>query len=64
MPVAALGQTTFPVFFAGPPILGFLAEHFGIRFSYWAVVPFVIAALSISNALGAAKRASGVNALN
>ncbi|NTE84962.1 MFS transporter [Agrobacterium tumefaciens] len=49
--VAALGQTTFVVFFAGPPLLGFVAEHFGIRFSYWAVLPLLIAALLATKAL-------------
>ncbi|MBB4520593.1 MFS transporter [Rhizobium leguminosarum] len=51
--VAALGQTTFLVFFAGPPLLGFVAEHFGIRFSYWAVVPVLAAALLVTRALAA-----------
>jgi MFS family permease len=49
--VAALGQTTFVVFFAGPPLLGLLAEHLGVRFSYWAVVPVVLAALIMTRAL-------------
>ncbi|ARO23772.1 MFS transporter [Rhizobium sp. S9] len=52
--VAALGQTTFLVFFAGPPLLGFIAEYVGIRFSYWAVVPVIVAALLITKALAAA----------
>jgi MFS family permease len=51
--VAALGQTTFIVFFAGPPLLGFIGEYFGIRFSYWAVVPVVIAALLVTRAFAA-----------
>ncbi|HHY48995.1 MAG TPA: MFS transporter [Alphaproteobacteria bacterium] len=49
--VAALGQMTFVVFFAGPPLLGFVAEHFGIRYSYWAVVPLLVAALLVIRAL-------------
>lgn len=49
--VAALGQTTFLVFFAGPPLLGFVAEYFGVRCSYWTVVPLVAAALISSRAL-------------
>ena len=49
--VAALGQVTFVVFFAGPPLLGFVAEHFGIRFSYWVVVPVIVAALVTTRAL-------------
>ena len=52
--VAALGQMTFVVFFAGPPLLGFIAEHFGIRFSYWTVVPVIVAALVVTKALAAA----------
>ncbi|MBX4872553.1 MFS transporter [Rhizobium bangladeshense] len=52
--VAALGQTTFLVFFAGPPLLGFITEYYGIRFSYWAVVPVVVTALWITKALAAA----------
>ncbi|MBB3656822.1 MFS family permease [Rhizobium sp. BK650] len=57
--VAALGQTTFLVFFAGPPLLGFIAEHFGIRFSYWAVVPVILAALLVSRALAPAASIAG-----
>lgn len=51
--VAALGQMTFVVFFAGPPLLGFVAEHFGIRNSYWIVVPVLILALFATKALTA-----------
>lgn len=51
--VAALGQTTFLVFFAGPPLLGFVAEHLGIRLSYWVVVPVLAAALLVTRALAA-----------
>ncbi len=49
--VASLGQTTFLVFFAGPPVLGFIAESFGIRFSYAVVVPVVVAALFATKSL-------------
>ncbi|MGO6694638.1 MFS transporter [Rhizobium johnstonii] len=51
--VAALAQTTFLVFFAGPPLLGFVAEHFGIRFSYGMAVPVIGAALLVTRALAA-----------
>lgn len=51
--VAALGQLTFVVFFVGPPLLGFIAEHLGIRFSYWACVPLLVAALLATKALSA-----------
>lgn len=52
--VAALGQMTFVAFFVGPPLLGFIAEHFGIRFSYWTVVPLMVAALLVIKTLAAA----------
>jgi MFS family permease len=49
--VAALGQLTFVVFFVGPPMLGFIAENWGIRFSYWACVPLIVASLLVIKAL-------------
>jgi len=49
--VAALGQLTFVVFFLGPPLLGFIAEHFGIRFSYAVIIPVILAALLATRAL-------------
>ncbi len=58
--VAALGQLTFVVFFLGPPLLGFIAEHFGIRFSYWTCIPLVVAALLVIRALpGVRSRVTG-----
>jgi MFS family permease len=64
--VAALGQMTFVVFFAGPPLLGFIAEHWGIRFSFGAIVPLIFAALLLSRALSAAPagRIDGETALH
>ena len=53
--VAALGQMTFVVFFAGPPLLGFIAEYFGIRYSYWTVAPVLLAALLVTKALAASR---------
>ncbi|MDP2120193.1 MAG: MFS transporter [Hoeflea sp.] len=49
--VAALSQTTFVVFFLGPPLLGFAAEHFGVRTSYWLVVPVVLSAMLVTKTL-------------
>jgi MFS family permease len=49
--VASLGQMTFVVFFAGPPLLGFVAQSFGIRMSYFAILPLVIGALLVIRAL-------------
>jgi len=43
--VASLGQMTFTVFFLGPPLLGFIGEHFGNRAIYLAVLPLLLAAL-------------------
>jgi MFS family permease len=49
--VAALGQMTFVVFFLGPPLLGFVAERFGVRMSYFATLPLIVAALLVIRAL-------------
>ena len=51
--VASLGQMTFVVFFLGPPLLGLVAERFGIRVSYFVCVPLIIAALLVIRALAA-----------
>ena len=54
--VAALGQVTFIVFFLAPPLLGFVAEHFGIRIAYLICLPLVIGALLSVKALSSEKR--------
>src|ERR1700712_1627948 len=54
--VAALAQMTFIVFFLAPPLLGFIAEHAGIRTSYLACLPLIIYALFSINALSSRKR--------
>jgi Na+/melibiose symporter-like transporter len=54
--VAALAQMTFVVFFLAPPLLGFIAEHAGIRTSYLACLPLIIYALFSINALSSRKR--------
>ncbi len=43
--VAALGQMSFVVFFLAPPLLGFIAEHAGIRTAYLVCLPFIVYAL-------------------
>lgn len=54
--VAALGQVSFVVFFLAPPLLGFVAEHAGIRNSYLICLPLLIAGLWASSfALGTRK---------
>lgn len=49
--VAALAQVSFVVFFLGPPLLGFVAEHFGIRVSYLSVLPVIVAGLLLTGTL-------------
>ncbi|WP_323013182.1 MFS transporter [Devosia sp.] len=56
--VAALGQVSFVVFFLAPPLLGFVAEHLGIRNSYLVCLPLLLAGLWASSfALGPRSRA-------
>jgi len=58
--VASLAQTSFLVFLLAPPLLGFIAEHFGIRASYGIGLPLVILSLMTCYALrpaGEPKRA-------
>lgn len=40
--VAALAQTAFVAFLLGPPLLGYVAEHFGIRISFAVCLPFIV----------------------
>ena len=39
--VAALAQISFVAFLLGPPLLGYVAEHFGIRWSFGITLPLV-----------------------
>jgi MFS family permease len=41
--VAALAQLSFVAFLIGPPLLGFVAEHYGVRMSYAVCLPLVVA---------------------
>ena len=43
--VAALAQLSFVMFLLGPPLLGFVAEHFGIRSAFGIGIPLVILSL-------------------
>jgi len=58
--VAALGQVTFIVFFLAPPLLGFVAEHAGIRTSYLVCLPLIIYALFSVKALAPRRDPEGV----
>jgi MFS family permease len=49
--VAALAQVSFVIFFLGPPLLGFVAEHLGIRLSYLFVLPIIVLGLVLTSAL-------------
>jgi MFS family permease len=50
--VAALAQTAFVTFLVAPPVLGFIAEHFGIRWSFGIGMPFVILSFAMAGVLG------------
>lgn len=50
--VAALAQTSFVVFLLGPPLLGLIAETFGIRWSFGVGLPFVVLSFFMAGALG------------
>ena len=50
--VAALAQISFVAFLLGPPLLGFVAEHFGIRWSFGIGIPLVVVSLIFAGALG------------
>lgn len=50
--VAALAQTAFVAFLLGPPLLGFVAQHFGIRWSFGIGIPLVLLSLILADSLG------------
>jgi len=49
--VAALAQISFVAFLLGPPLLGFVAEHFGIRWAFGFGIPLVVLSLIAASAL-------------
>jgi MFS family permease len=49
--VASLVQLSFTMFLLGPPLLGFVADHLGIRYSFGIALPLVILGLVMSKAL-------------
>jgi MFS family permease len=51
--VSSLAQTAFVSFLLAPPLLGFVAQSFGIRWSFGIALPLVIASLWLSRVLGA-----------
>lgn len=50
--VAALAQISFVVFLLGPPLLGQVAEHWGVRWSFGVCLPFVLLSLAAAGSLG------------
>lgn len=50
--VAALAQTSFVAFLLGPPLLGVVAEHFGVRWSFGIGIPLVVMSFLLAGALG------------
>jgi len=50
--VASLAQISFVAFLMGPPLLGYVAEHFGIRWSFGIGLPLVILSIVSAGALG------------
>jgi MFS family permease len=49
--VAAIGQNGFIIFLLAPPLLGFIAEHLGIRWSFGLTLPLILLSLATSGYL-------------
>lgn len=49
--VAALAQFSFVVFLLGPPLLGYVAEHLGLRWTFGIGLPLVLLSFALSGAL-------------
>ena len=50
--VAALSQISFVAFLLGPPLLGFVSEHWGIRSAFAIGIPFIALSLLTAGSLG------------
>jgi len=50
--VASLAQISFVAFLLGPPLLGFVAEHWGIRWSFGIGLPLIALSFMLAGALG------------
>ena len=50
--VAALAQTSFVTFLLAPPILGFIAQHWGIAWSFGIGLPLVVLSFAFTHVLG------------
>lgn len=59
--VAALSQISFVAFLLGPPLLGFVSQHWGIRSAFGIGIPFILLSLLTAGSLGR-RPASGKSA--
>lgn len=50
--VASLAQISFVIFLVGPPILGIVAEHYGIRAAFGLGLPLIVLSLLTAGSLG------------
>jgi MFS family permease len=60
--VAALAQTSFVTFLVAPPVLGGIAQGFGIRWSFGIGLPFVILSFIMAGVLGRKRATKAVPA--
>ncbi len=56
--VAALAQFSFMLFLLGPPLLGHVAQSFGIRTSFGIGLPLIVMSFAVAGALGTGRRRS------
>lgn len=61
--VAALSQISFVAFLLGPPLLGFVSDHWGIRSAYGIGIPFILLSLLTVGSLGRRPAAESINAI-
>lgn len=54
--VAALAQTSFVAFLAGPPLLGLVAQHLEVRWAFGVCLPLVVLSLATTSSLASAPR--------
>jgi MFS family permease len=50
--VASLAQISFVAFLLGPPLLGFIAQHWGIRWSFGVGLPLILVSIALASSLG------------
>ena len=50
--VASLVQIAFTAFLLGPPLLGTVAEHWGVQWTYGVALPLVLLSIATAGALG------------